>query len=337
MLITLLIALEVQAKQNIPPFLTVFIVIAWFLGFPFMILMFSIFSDILREFNWHIIIPKIFIGFYCFYIPYVLYYGAGVVALLNLLQTLSGNLITVFTFFILISAAFSNYYRYKQAKEYGVPLKLTKSNVNDDIDIFVNVAIVMGTNIAIPLFLAFSNPNEQMVQPTILLIIISLLCGVVKNFTVLECLNKMKNKLWRIFANSLLLVGLSIFAIASVLFHGGIMLALVSSEPIQYDLLANIDIISWEFAIVAFGLSSYLIASLVFSAIITLNILGKSVHQKEIGLTIVDVPISKESIETVTYIAIIKHSADKWILIPCEVEKTTVYYKKQLKALTACK
>ena len=242
--------------------------------------------------------------FFVSYGLFVLYFIIGVDNMFIILQQVSEILITMTVLFGFIAMAFSNYFRFMQAQEYGVSFRMTRHSVYESANVFVIVTLILGANIAFPIFIVFSDvPNS------IVWIVFSMIIGTMVNILTI------KMKTTRFTVSTIILQVLFSFVAAIAYSYASeteVLLPISGAEFAEWVVSSILSIIG------SLGvIGSCFLTLLIFKNYTSRKILIRSTspHESDIAVTFADSP---HGAKTMYFIAM-RYSSDKWIMMPCEL------------------
>lgn len=231
---------------------------------------------------------------------------------MRIIQEYSHAILAILAILGAVSVCLSYVQRYTQSKSFGIPLKLTHHNVHDSVGFFVLILMVALANFAIPIYAALSDLS---IEVSTAIIMLSLLVGAVTIISIvipnIELPNKNEaRKKYLAYVKHIVLIIIIVAAVFFMMILAMIGFSLISEMP--YD-----DSLSpYDDSIIVFAL---VLVILYIAFIITLlsYILRKKYIKRKKLFGRAKFPMTTV-INQKLYMIAMRHTADMWILLPCE-------------------
>jgi len=112
--------------------------------------------EVLRRARFRVMTVILLIGHCLFWLTMV-YLFLEVEIFMNFLSVLHEAIVAIIAIAGIVAVMISTFYRFSQVKKYGIPFRVTANSFWDLADVFIICVMLLGLNIALPLWAAFSD------------------------------------------------------------------------------------------------------------------------------------------------------------------------------------
>ncbi|MCL2840312.1 MAG: hypothetical protein FWE05_06015 [Defluviitaleaceae bacterium] len=242
----------------------------------------------------------------------LLYLGQrGVLIMLEYTSSVSEFVVVTTSILGLIVIAISHFFRYQQASMLGIPLKVTmQQNAHEIIDLLVLVFLIGVVGIIVPPAIMLSN---MVIDYGIPLIMISVTVGICTAWSRLFNISQIERK----GLNFFFLIFVTILALASAILFIWF-----------YVDLQNASFMKSLTVVTMLSIPTLIIYSYLIFMIFCLGcVISRRIYDQRQIFDKYKTPMTV-CIDETLYLVAMRHTKEKWILIPCEIVENHLGFKK---------